>query len=371
MKTSDTVTIIFVFFIVIGLVIILTAPSRNLTSELSKDNLLKKIAAVDDGEVSGKKAPELQGISGYINTNSEEIKLRDFIGKKVILIDFWTYTCINCIRTLPYLKQWDEKYRSEGLQIIGVHTPEFEFEKNYDNVKKAVEQNELKYPIVQDNDYLTWRAYENHYWPAKYLIDKNGNIVYMHFGEGAYEQTEAKIQELLADIKDSPVKKEISMPSEVETVQYQGIGTPELYFGYKFKRSPLGNEPVFMNAGESYDFNYNYDSAASTSLSPNRPYLEGKWKNNEDNFELVNDNGRIILYYKAKNVNIVAGSAGNTASGKNSSKIIVSVDGKNPRELAIRGFDIYRIVEGKDYEPHVLELDISGRGFMIYTFTFG
>src|SRR3989344_4406767 len=141
------------------------------------------------------KSPELTGIAGYLNTEPE-LKISNLKGK-IILIDFWTYTCINCIRTLPYLKSWHEKYSNKGLVIIGVHTPEFSFEKDHANVLNAVKELGIKYPVVQDNDYVTWTAFKNRYWPRKYLIDSEGYIRYDHVGEGAYEETEIKIQELL------------------------------------------------------------------------------------------------------------------------------------------------------------------------------
>ena len=139
------------------------------------------------------KAPELAAGSWI---NSQPLSIADLKGK-VVMVDFWTYSCINCIRTLPHMNAWQEKYADKGLIIIGIHTPEFEFEKNYANVKFAVEKYGIKYPVVQDNDYKTWRAYGNSYWPRKYLIDKEGNIRYDHIGEGGYEETEKVIQQLL------------------------------------------------------------------------------------------------------------------------------------------------------------------------------
>ena len=141
-------------------------------------------------------APELTGITGWINT--EPFTLAEHRGK-VVLIDFWTYTCINCIRTMPFLRDWQEKYADQGLVIVGVHAPEFEFEKIKQNVVNAVEEFGLEYRVAQDNDMATWRAYRNRFWPAKYLIDKDGYIRYTHFGEGAYEETEEKIRELLVE----------------------------------------------------------------------------------------------------------------------------------------------------------------------------
>ena len=144
-----------------------------------------------------KKAIELVSPDGYINVDN--ITIKELIGKKVILVDFWTYSCVNCQRTLPFLTRWYDKYEGEGLEIIGVHTPEFKFEQDYNNVLRATQKWNVKYPVVQDNSYKTWQAYENRYWPRKYIIDIDGFIVYDHIGEGAYEETEKKIQELLKE----------------------------------------------------------------------------------------------------------------------------------------------------------------------------
>jgi thiol-disulfide isomerase/thioredoxin len=143
-----------------------------------------------------KKAPEFTEITGYINT--KPIKLSDLKGK-VVLVHFWTYTCINCIHTIPHLNEWYEKYSQKGLVIVGIQTPEFEFEKNIDSVQKAVKEFEIKYPVIQDNDYGTWNAYGNNYWPRDYLVDKEGYIRYEHIGEGAYNQTENTIQSLITE----------------------------------------------------------------------------------------------------------------------------------------------------------------------------
>ncbi len=139
---------------------------------------------------------EFAGLASWIN--SEPLTLEGLRGN-VVLVDFWTYSCINCIRTLPYVKDWHDKYADDGLVIIGVHTPEFSFEKVRENVIEAAARFGLKYPIAQDNDFVTWRAFDNHYWPTKYLIDRDGAIRYTHIGEGAYEETEQMIQQLLAE----------------------------------------------------------------------------------------------------------------------------------------------------------------------------
>jgi thiol-disulfide isomerase/thioredoxin len=145
------------------------------------------------------KAPEFAQISGYINTpNNSPITLSSLKGK-VVLVDFWTYSCINCIRTIPYLNDWNQKYAEKGLVIVGVHSPEFEFEKNYDNVKAAVQRLGITYPVILDSDHGTWNAYGNQYWPRDYLIDSQGYIRDNHIGEGGYEQTEQMIKSLLAE----------------------------------------------------------------------------------------------------------------------------------------------------------------------------
>ena len=141
-------------------------------------------------------APEFTGIDKWLN--SPPLTLQQLRGK-VVLVDFWTYTCPNCINTLPYVKSWNQKYKDQGLTVIGVHTPEYAFERETENVQKAIAHFGITYPVAQDNRYATWGAYNNQYWPAVYLIDKKGQVVYSHFGEGDYAQTEAKIQELLAE----------------------------------------------------------------------------------------------------------------------------------------------------------------------------
>ncbi|KLU26860.1 thioredoxin [Caballeronia mineralivorans PML1(12)] len=140
-------------------------------------------------------APEFTGIDKWLN--SEPLTLQQLRGK-VVLVDFWTYSCINCVHTLPYVKTWNQKYKDQGLVVVGVHTPEYPFERDTGNVKTAIKRFDITYPVAQDNRYATWTAYDNQYWPAFYLIDKQGKVVYTHFGEGEYEQTEAAIKQLLA-----------------------------------------------------------------------------------------------------------------------------------------------------------------------------
>ena len=304
------------------------------------------------------KAPELAGITGWINT--EPFKLTDLRGK-VVIIDFWTYSCINCIRTLPYLNSWHEKYAEKGLVIVGVHTPEFEFEKDYSNVLQAVEKFGVKYKVVQDNDYATWRAYGNRYWPRKYLIDAEGNIRYDHIGEGGYDETEKVIIQLLKERNVSVDEK--NMTKLPQDVNFTNIGTPELYLGYAFARAPLGN-PEGFSADEIVDYK-------PTDIKiENIIYLEGKWKNNPDHVESV-ENSKMTLRYQAKNVNAVMSGSG-TATIFLDDELIGDNGGKDvtDNKVTISESRLYNIVSTSAYGKHKVQI-VAELGIEIYAFTFG
>src|SRR3954470_2545162 len=189
------------------------------------------------------KAPPIQGTQRWFNTaGGRPVSLADLRAQhRVVLVDFWTYTCINCIRTLPQLRAWDAKYRRDGLTIIGVHTPEFPFEKDAGNVEAAIQQDGLHYPVVQDNEYATWNAYANQYWPAKYLIDADGYVRYVHFGEGEYGKTEAAIRALLAESG----RGALGARSRARVHTPEALVTPETYLGsaraQRFVHGPIRN----------------------------------------------------------------------------------------------------------------------------------
>jgi len=241
-----------------------------------------------------KNAADFTGIKAWIN--SEPLALADLRGK-VVLIDFWTYSCINCIRTLPYLKRWNEKYSKKGLVIVGVHTPEFSFEKKVKNVKEAVNDLNIKYPVAVDSEMETWRAYKNSYWPRKYLLDSQGIIRYDHIGEGGYEETEKKINELLSEsgkISQEPKKSQILL-------------TSELYAGYNYARKDLGNKKG-LHPEQSLDYKEPVDIEEDVIT------LKGKWKSGFDNLRHAeNKEGEIILKFTAKSVNIVAECRGSNS----------------------------------------------------------
>jgi thiol-disulfide isomerase/thioredoxin len=341
-----------------------------------------KFQQIDKSEF--RKAPEFTQISGYLNTNPN-MKLADLKGK-VVLVDFWTYTCINCIRTIPYLNDWNQKYADKGLVIVGVHSPEFEFEKNYNNVNAAVQKYGIRYPVVQDNDHGTWNAYANQYWPRDYLIDSDGYIRHDHIGEGGYAETEKVIQSLLAERAAQMGMKEISFstktttpikPGSLQSIDLTKSMTLEIYLGYDKAASPLGNPQGFLpNQIVSYSISSN------TDFKPNIVYLEGQWKNNRDNMELQSDTGRIALTYYAKAVNIVASGKGQTgtvtddgvggvrATAKMSNKsfgVDITRDGK----FVLDGQRLYNLALYNDYGAHSIVVDVKGKGFQLYTFTFG
>jgi len=205
-------------------------------------------------------APELRETGEWINSEPFTLaQMRD--EGKVVLVDFWTYTCINCIRTLPYIRSWHDKYAERGLVILGVHTPEFEFEKVYENVVEAAGEFALEYPIVQDNDFGTWRAFNNRYWPAKYLIDHNGKIRYSHFGEGKYDETEMKIREILAeagyevDGVSARAQPESQISDEAYSSDVDQAQTRELYAGFERNIGTLRSmtAPPYVAHVEYYD----------------------------------------------------------------------------------------------------------------------
>ena len=329
------------------------------------------ITRIQIDKSSFKMAPELAQISGYINT--DPLTLADLRGK-VVLVDFWTYSCINCIRTIPYLNAWHEKYADDGLVIVGVHTPEFEFEKDPDNVRAAVEKFGIEYPVAQDNDKGTWKAYENRYWPRKYLVDNEGYIRYDHIGEGAYAETEKVIQSLLGERAayiglNATIDDSISKPEDAQSVNFGRIETRELYFGYQFARAPLGNPE-----GYRPDQVVTYIIAEDAAIAPNRIYLEGQWKNNADHMELQGDTGRIVLSYSARAVNIVAGGAGELQISEDGAILAGTGRGTDVSDdgtVTIDGQKLYNIAMHDGYGSREVVIDVSGKGFEIYTFTFG
>ena len=348
-------------------------------NDTTKTTIKKVQFSIDKSQF--KKAPEFEKITGYINT--EPINLSDLKGK-VVLVDFWTYSCINCIRTIPYLVDWNEKYADRGLVIVGIHAPEFEFEKNIENVKAAVERFGIKYPVIQDNDKGTWNAYQNQYWPRKYIVDNEGYIRYDHIGEGGYSEIEKVIQSLLQErstqlglddgslpnSNNNTVIETTTTPENVQSVDFSKINSPELYFGYQFARAALGNAEGFRP-----DQTVNYSLAKiDPDIKPNVIYLDGTWKNNADNMELQSATGRIALVYSAKSINMVAGGTGEVSISEDGSTLQGKHRGEDLSEegkFAIDDQRLYNLSSHDDYGAHSIVIDVKGKGFQAHTLTFG
>ena len=308
-------------------------------------------------------APDLKGARGWIN--SEPFTLEQLRGK-VVIVDFWTYSCINCIRTLPYLVELDKKYRDKGLVIIGVHTPEFEFEKDIDNVKMAVEKYGIMYPVMLDSNRETWNAYQNRYWPHKYIIDANGQIRFDHIGEGGYEETEKQVQQLLAEIGQTSNETILTNPSSERNPT-----TPELYAGYNFalpRGESLGNTQN-MQPEQTIDYKL------PENIPADKITLEGQWNSGSDALVAMG-NSAIVLKFTAKSVNIVTDSDGirmNISLDKKPiSKDAAGTDALFDEDVAyiVTGAPQLYNVYKRDYGTHILRLDVDKR-FSFNSFTFG
>jgi thiol-disulfide isomerase/thioredoxin len=312
--------------------------------------------------------PAFSGIASWLN--SEPLTAEGLKGK-VVLIDFWTYSCINCIRTLPYVTSWHGKYADKGLVVVGVHTPEFAFEKVEKNVRDATKRHDIAYPVALDNDYATWDNYNNRYWPAHYLFDAKGRLRYTHFGEGQYDTMEKNIQALLAEA-GSIVKAPVT---EMEsTVDFGQVGTPETYLGYAREEFFGSAEPILRDDARRY----------TVDASPDRNlfYLGGTWRIERERAVLTEAPGEIVYRYLASDANLVLGP------GKGAKvRAIVTIDGA-PVPAALRGADIveeggmtmiivdeerlYSLVSGKgSYADRELRIQFLDVGVEAYAFTFG
>lgn len=304
------------------------------------------------------KAPEL--VYGGKWFNSDPMLLKDFRGK-VVLIDFWTYSCINCQRTLPYLRTWWEKYEDDGLVIIGVHAPEFEFEKDPDNVQEAITDFDLKYPVMQDNNFRTWRAYNNRYWPAKYLIDKDGYVRYTHFGEGEYDETEKAIQQLLLELDG-----ENDLETSISNPEYSVYSrTPETYLGYSRMNSLASKENILRNKVQTYS---NPKRIPNNKFAFNGEVLISEEYSNPKSGSTLTinfDSQKVFLVMRAK---------------EGSSQVKVYLDdeiqftGKDVDEdgvVTITKDTLYELVDLASPGRHLLRIEFMDDNTEIYAFTFG
>lgn len=290
------------------------------------------------------RAPEFVGIKSWINT--KPLKIEDLKGK-VVLIDFWTYSCINCIRTLPFLKRWHDKYSEKGLVIVGVHTPEFGFEKDAANVKEAVKKAGITYPVALDSDMKTWTSYQNHYWPAKYLVDRDGFVIYVHFGEGNYTQTEMAIQMALG------IKKSF------EKDQYPGYmfdQSPETYAGFG-KNYGLGSGLVCDKSG----CNVYVDPGDHVQ---NTIYPHGQWVQEKEYLELRKSPGQISYRFNGREANVVMEPVDKDVEAE------IFIGEKKAGKVTVDSARMYNVFRDKKYGDRDLTIVFKGK-VRVYAYTFG
>lgn len=307
------------------------------------------------------KAKELSTIDGYINTGGKPIKIADYKGK-VVLLDIWTYSCINCQRTIPYLKTWYTKYEKDGLVIIGLHTPEFAFEKVQKNVEDAVKKFGIEYPVVLDNDYSTWNDYGNRYWPRKYLIDIDGYIVYDHIGEGDYDVTEKEIQKALKERADRMntnfTAGQISKDVPIDPTYMPGStkpGSPEIYFGF------MRNQ-YFANGNKGVEGDQVLSVPSTKKL--NELYLGGTWNVQSEFAASKSANAQIVYTFEASKVYMVA-------SSDVAQDIEIYIDGVFSKKVTVQKNELYTLVNDTKSGQHLLEIKVPKAGFNAFTFTFG
>lgn len=354
-------------FIVLGLVIALGYEKKVEIALLDNGFDITKIEQrllerLDDDSVPGRTSTslgtpyqELMDPSGFVN--SEGVTLGELVGSKVILVDFMTYSCINCQRTFPYLNVWYETYKDDGLVIIGVHTPEFAFEKDIGNVEAAMEEFGIEYPVVLDNEYATWRAYGNRYWPRKYLIDIHGNIVYDHIGEGAYEETEVKIRELLEE------RAKVLGESGLETGELAASAIPESERNAKSPETYFGSERnEFLGNGKPKQSGM-YPFKLPSEPAPNQLYLGGDWNIAPEYAVPQGSEGTVLYRFNAKQVHVVAESGTPTV-------MEVWQDGSLLNQIEIATSTLYTLVENEESGEHILELKVPA-GVHLFAFTFG
>lgn len=312
-------------------------------------------------------AKEFVSPDGYINTPATTT-LSDLVTNqhKVVLVDFWTYSCINCQRTIPYLEAWYQKYKDYGLVIVGVHAPEFEFEKVLANVQAGVQKFGITYPVILDSAMATWNAYNNQYWPAEYLVDTDGLVREHSIGEGNYQETETNIQKLLAE-RSQLLGLTAPIPTGfVDITSTIQAASPETYFGYA-RNEYLGNGKRQVSGPQTLTL--------PATPAANMLYLSGTWNFVSEYAENTSKNASVQYYYSAKDVYLVASSAkGAVLTVYIDGKIISANKGADVDvngQVHVQESRLYKLVEGAAQEQHVIEIRISSPALDAYTFTFG
>jgi cytochrome c biogenesis protein CcdA/thiol-disulfide isomerase/thioredoxin len=365
-----------VFFIVVGVVIISgqqvkvetwvgnhlpfdeTSVERFLLSKDTKSITTKRTTSRSDVlNVQPVAAPALQGLTNWIN--SSPLTIAGLHGH-VVLVDFWTYSCVNCNRALPYVEAWYQAYQKDGFVVVGVHTPEFAFEHIPSNVEAAVRSDHITYPVALDNNYDTWNAYDNDSWPADYLIDQQGNIRYVSLGEGNYNVTEEAIQELLG------ISQPLKTPTSVVPVSPDQ--SPETYFGTNRDQGYTGSPALHDSAGTAFS------AANASTLSPSSWTLSGQWQVASQAITSLSNNATLTYRAEAKDIYVVAGSANNAPETVKLS-LPSSASGQYGPDASggntvISGSRLYHIVSLKSFGDTTLTLTVP-KGVSLYTFTFG
>lgn len=363
-----------------------TAPTTGAVDKSAGADVNRKVG----GEV-GDLAPEFGGIEAWIN--GDPLTMEELRGK-VVLIDFWTYTCINCIRTYPFLKQWHSRYAGDGLVIVGVHSPEFDFEKIYDNVVEATQVNALEWTMAQDNDFVTWRSYSNRFWPAKYLIDKDGVVRYTHFGEGGYAETEEVIRDLLAEADPAFLDNSLPLPED-QTLDPGFLAardaevTRELYGGYERGEGDLiyGQGGYVQQAQYYEDKDQVSEFNITEELEPHKLYFQGPWHVGPES----TTHGRmtesfedyLVTVYSATSVNAVLTSDSGEpckvrvtvndeylTDENKGSDIVIGDDGES--YLWVTTPTLYNVINNESYvRRETLKMSSNSPDFGLFAFTYG
>lgn len=329
--------------------------AKNMKNNVSQTNqnttLVAAKAEVQGVFNSNMQAPELTGITAWLNPD-KPFTLKSLRGK-VVLIDFWTNQCINCIHTLPYITKWYDKYKDQGFVVVGVHTPELAYERTTESIQKAIELYGIHYPIAQDNNYATWNAYNNQYWPAEYLIDAKGNIRAAHFGEGDYDKSEEEIKQLLKEAGQNVDEKMVTVNAQTPSES----SSPETYLGYKRIERFNSPEKIVPDGENNYSYGQNLP----------KDYFEygGKWIVGSER-AMPNVGSTLQFNFTAKEVYLVmrpkAGVVG---------KVRVYQDGKVVGEVSVDKDKLYTLVSLPKVENHLLKLEFLDNNLEVYAFTFG
>ena len=333
------------------------------------------------GAMSGKSAAggppvegELPSLAGAVSWLNSKPLTPEALRGKVVMIDFWTYSCINCLRTLPYLKTWNERYKDHGLVIIGVHTPEFAFEKNESNVRRAVKDLGIQYAVAIDNDYAVWRAFSNEYWPAHYFVDASGRIRGHHFGEGEYDQSEKLIRELLTEAGNQnlpPVSGAMKVSGVEVAPDENDVGSPETYIGYDRAEHFISPTPI------AHDLSIPYGTAKSLDL--NQWGLGGSWNVGAEYGTSTAPGAKIVFRFHARDLHLVLGPG---PDGK-PLRFRVTIDGHDPAKDhgtdadergngIVREQRLYQLIrQSGPVQDHTFTIEFQDAGVQAYSFTFG